>query len=81
MATPLLCILDEAANVCRWKDLPDLYSHYGSRGIPIMSIFQSWSQGVECSPSPACGSCSAPPTRSCTSAVSRRLSSCASCPS
>ncbi|MBF4592074.1 type IV secretory system conjugative DNA transfer family protein [Curtobacterium sp. VKM Ac-1395] len=47
MATPLLCILDEAANVCRWKDLPDLYSHYGSRGIPIMSIFQSWSQGVD----------------------------------
>jgi type IV secretory pathway TraG/TraD family ATPase VirD4 len=47
MPTPLLCILDEAANVCRWKDLPDLYSHYGSRGIPIMSIFQSWSQGVD----------------------------------
>jgi type IV secretory pathway TraG/TraD family ATPase VirD4 len=47
MTTPLLCILDEAANVCRWKDLPDLYSHYGSRGIPIMSIFQSWSQGVD----------------------------------
>ena len=47
LATPLLCILDEAANVCRWKDLPDLYSHYGSRGIPIMSIFQSWSQGVD----------------------------------
>ncbi|MBD8661474.1 type IV secretory system conjugative DNA transfer family protein [Frigoribacterium sp. CFBP 8754] len=47
LTTPLLCILDEAANVCRWKDLPDLYSHYGSRGIPIMSIFQSWSQGVD----------------------------------
>lgn len=47
LMTPLLCILDEAANVCRWKDLPDLYSHYGSRGIPIMSIFQSWSQGVD----------------------------------
>lgn len=50
MATPLLCILDEAANVCRWKDLPDLYSHYGSRGIPIMSIFRSWSQGVDVFP-------------------------------
>jgi type IV secretory pathway TraG/TraD family ATPase VirD4 len=47
LRTPLLCILDEAANVCRWGDLPDLYSHYGSRGIPIMSIFQSWSQGVD----------------------------------
>lgn len=33
MATPLLGVLDEAANVCRWRNLPDLYSHYGSRGI------------------------------------------------
>ena len=46
LQTPLLGILDEAANVCRWTDLPDLYSHYGSRGIPIMSVFQSYSQGV-----------------------------------
>jgi type IV secretory pathway TraG/TraD family ATPase VirD4 len=46
MRTPLVGILDEAANVCRWRDLPDLYSHFGSRGIPIMSVFQSWSQGV-----------------------------------
>src|SRR5690606_8767373 len=36
-----------AANVCRWKDLPDLYSHYGSRGIVLMTILQSWAQGVE----------------------------------
>jgi type IV secretory pathway TraG/TraD family ATPase VirD4 len=47
LATPLLCVLDEAANVCRWKDLPDLYSHLGSRGIPVMSIFQSYAQGVD----------------------------------
>lgn len=47
LSVPLLGILDEAANVCRWKNLPDLYSHFGSRGIPIMSLFQSWSQGVE----------------------------------
>ncbi|MDN5797510.1 MAG: TraM recognition domain-containing protein [Intrasporangium sp.] len=47
MPTPMLCILDEAANVCRWKDLPDLYSHFGSRGILPMTILQSWSQGVE----------------------------------
>lgn len=46
LRTPLVGILDEAANVCRWRDLPDLYSHFGSRGIPIMSVFQSWSQGV-----------------------------------
>lgn len=37
----------EAANVCRWRDLPNLCSHYGSRGIVLMTILQSWSQGVE----------------------------------
>jgi type IV secretory pathway TraG/TraD family ATPase VirD4 len=47
LATPLLGVLDEAANVCRWHALPDLYSHYGSRGIVLMTILQSWSQGVE----------------------------------
>jgi type IV secretory pathway TraG/TraD family ATPase VirD4 len=46
MATPLLGVLDEAANVCRWRNLPDLYSHYGSRGIILSTILQSWSQGV-----------------------------------
>ena len=45
--TPMVCVLDEAANVCRWRELPNLYSHYGSRGIVIMTILQSWSQGVE----------------------------------
>ncbi len=47
LATPLLGVLDEAANVCRWRELPNLYSHYGSRGIILMTILQSWSQGVE----------------------------------
>jgi hypothetical protein len=47
LVRPLLGILDEAANVCRWKHLPDQYSHYGSRGIILMTILQSWSQGVE----------------------------------
>lgn len=46
LVTPMVAVLDEAANVCRWKDLPDLYSHYGSRGIILMTILQSWSQGV-----------------------------------
>lgn len=43
---PLLCMLDEVANICRWPELPDLYSHYGSRGIILASFLQSWSQGV-----------------------------------
>ncbi|WP_329412094.1 TraM recognition domain-containing protein [Streptomyces sp. NBC_00704] len=44
---PLVGVLDEAANVCRWRNLPDLYSHYGSRGIILMTILQSWAQGIE----------------------------------
>ncbi len=48
MPSPLVGVLDEAANVCRWKNLPDLYSHYGSRGIVLMTILQSWAQGMEC---------------------------------
>ncbi|MGW1811852.1 type IV secretory system conjugative DNA transfer family protein, partial [Streptomyces sp. NPDC002078] len=43
---PLIPILDEAANVCRIEDLPDLYSHLGSRGIPVITILQSYRQGV-----------------------------------
>jgi type IV secretory pathway TraG/TraD family ATPase VirD4 len=47
LAVPVVAVLDEAANVCRWRKLPDLYSHYGSRGICLLTILQSWSQGVE----------------------------------
>lgn len=46
LSTPMTIILDEAANVCRWRELPDLYSHFGSRGILVDTILQSWSQGV-----------------------------------
>lgn len=47
LPVPMLGVLDEAANVCRWRQLPDLYSHYGSRGINLVTILQSWSQGSE----------------------------------
>lgn len=47
LPVPLIGVLDEAANVCRWKELPNLYSHYGGRGIILMTILQSWSQGVD----------------------------------
>ncbi|MFC9677878.1 type IV secretory system conjugative DNA transfer family protein [Streptomyces sp. NPDC056949] len=43
---PLLAILDEAANVCKIADLPDLYSHLGSRGVIPITILQSYRQGV-----------------------------------
>ncbi|WP_323447805.1 type IV secretory system conjugative DNA transfer family protein [Streptomyces yaizuensis] len=42
----LLAILDEAANVCKIQDLPDLYSHLGSRGVIPVTILQSYRQGV-----------------------------------
>ena len=43
---PLVVPLDEAANICRIADLPDLYSHLGSRGITPVTILQSYEQGV-----------------------------------
>lgn len=47
LAVPMAVILDEAANICRWTELPNLYSHYGSRGIWMLTVLQSWSQGVD----------------------------------
>jgi type IV secretory pathway TraG/TraD family ATPase VirD4 len=43
---PMLLLLDEAANICRIADLPDLYSHLGSRGMVPVTILQSYQQGV-----------------------------------
>ncbi|MEW6933729.1 type IV secretory system conjugative DNA transfer family protein [Trueperella pyogenes] len=47
MPTPMMVVLDEAANVCPWRDLPKLYSHFGSKGICLQTILQSWSQGAD----------------------------------
>jgi type IV secretory pathway TraG/TraD family ATPase VirD4 len=47
LPTPMVGVLDEAANICRWAQLPGLYTHYGSRGIPLLTLLQGWSQGVE----------------------------------
>jgi type IV secretory pathway TraG/TraD family ATPase VirD4 len=43
---PMLAVLDEAANICKISDLPQLYSHFGSRGILPITILQSYPQGV-----------------------------------
>lgn len=43
---PMVLVLDEAANICRIADLPDLYSHLGGRGIIPVTILQSYEQGV-----------------------------------
>jgi type IV secretory pathway TraG/TraD family ATPase VirD4 len=45
--TPILFVLDEAANVCRWPDLPNVYSHAGGRGVLLVTILQAPSQGEE----------------------------------
>ncbi len=42
---PLVAVLDEAANVARIGDLPQLYSHLGSRGLIPVTILQSYRQG------------------------------------
>jgi type IV secretory pathway TraG/TraD family ATPase VirD4 len=43
---PMALILDEAANICRIADLPDLYSFLGSHGICPVTILQSYEQGI-----------------------------------
>ncbi|MGK2957720.1 MAG: type IV secretory system conjugative DNA transfer family protein [Acidimicrobiales bacterium] len=43
---PMVAVLDEAANICKIADLPQLYSHLGSRGIIPVTILQSYPQGV-----------------------------------
>ncbi len=42
---PLVVVLDEAASVAPIRDLPKLYSHFGSRGILPITILQSLPQG------------------------------------
>ncbi len=42
---PLLMMLDEAGNICRIADLPEVFSHVGSRSIIIVAILQSYAQG------------------------------------
>jgi type IV secretory pathway TraG/TraD family ATPase VirD4 len=43
---PMLAVLDEAANICKITDLPQLYSHLGSRGIIPITIIQNYAQGA-----------------------------------
>ncbi|AMM22901.1 hypothetical protein AX769_22480 (plasmid) [Frondihabitans sp. PAMC 28766] len=43
---PVVFELDEAANVVRWPELPDLVSFYGSLGLSLGIYFQGWDQMV-----------------------------------
>lgn len=42
---PLPIILDEAANICRIADLPNMYSYMGSHGMCPVTILQGYEQG------------------------------------
>lgn len=45
LTIPLTLVLDEAANVFPWRELPDKYSFYGSLGILPYTCLQSYKQG------------------------------------
>ena len=44
---PVRAVLDEAANICPIRNLPDLYSYFGSMSIQAMTWLQSYQQGVD----------------------------------
>ena len=41
----LTAMLDEAANICRIADLPAYYSWFGSVGVSVTTLLQSYAQG------------------------------------
>ena len=43
---PLVSFLDEVANIVRIKRLPQQFSFYGSRGMPLLAALQNYAQGV-----------------------------------
>lgn len=43
---PVRAVLDEAANICPIRALPDLYSYFGSMSIQVLTFLQSYQQGV-----------------------------------
>jgi type IV secretory pathway TraG/TraD family ATPase VirD4 len=47
LRVPFVGVLDEAANICRLRDLDSMYSHYGSRGICLVTVLQNWAQGEQ----------------------------------
>lgn len=47
LPSPLLAILDEAANICRIPNLPSKYTYYRSMSIVPVTILQSEPQGIK----------------------------------
>lgn len=46
LRVPLVALLDEAANVCKLTALPKWYSHFGDRGVVVLTVLQSLSQAA-----------------------------------
>lgn len=45
LPVPMMLVLDEVANVCKWETLPEQYTHYGSKGILPIAFLQNYPQG------------------------------------
>ena len=75
LPVPLCCVLDEAANICRWPELADVYSYFGSAGIPIMTIWQNPDQAGPRSARRTSARCSTTRTSPSTWAASRTRNS------
>lgn len=48
LSTPIVFELDEAANVCRIPEIPDLFTYYGGLGMLLAVYLQNPAQGEEC---------------------------------
>lgn len=44
LPVPMVAVLDEACNVCKLGELPQVYSHWGSRGLIPITVVQSPAQ-------------------------------------
>lgn len=44
LPVPMVAVLDEICNVCKLGEIPQVYSHWGSRGLIPISIIQSPAQ-------------------------------------
>lgn len=47
LRVPLLTVLDDPSNVAQLQLWPNRFSHFGSRGVIVMMMLQSWAQGVD----------------------------------
>ena len=50
---PVRAVLDEAANICPIRNLPDLYSYFGSMSIQVMTFCSPTSRACRCGAAPA----------------------------